>query len=184
MSITLTTAARAYAGDQELDALRTKAQDLARARGPATTPASAGAMWSQRRGSTTSTVVRLIAKQFPRWAELPVSGIGVGDPAIDMLPAWAWLTPQTRDLFRAQVDADDATWAPGRGWGLGLALGAVHYYRVSNTVMAANGEQAISRIIADYSAPPDCIPGTKIVTHWFIRPGRPVRPVHPVGFAA
>jgi hypothetical protein len=67
-----------------------------------------------------------------------------------MLPAWAWLTPQTCDLFRAQVSPDDATWARGRGWGLSLGLGAVHHYRVSNPVMAAAGERAISRVIADY----------------------------------
>ena len=55
-----------------------------------------------------------------------------------MLPAWAWLTPQTRDLFRAEVKPDDATWSRGRGWGLALGLGAVNYYRVTNPVLAAD----------------------------------------------
>lgn len=93
--------------------------------------------------------MNLLARQGRLSAVIDFGGIGIGDPAIDMLPAWSWLTPQTRDLFRAQVDADDATWARGRGWGLGLALGAVHYYRVSNPVMAANGAQALSEIMAD-----------------------------------
>lgn len=94
--------------------------------------------------------MNLLASRGTLTAVIDFGGIGIGDPAIDMLPAWAWLTTQTRELFRAQVDADDATWARGRGWGLSLALGAMHYYRVSNPVMAANGEQAISQLIADY----------------------------------
>jgi aminoglycoside phosphotransferase (APT) family kinase protein len=40
--------------------------------------------------------------------------LGLGDPACDMLPAWALLTAQTRELFRTEVDVDDATWARGR----------------------------------------------------------------------
>lgn len=94
--------------------------------------------------------MNLLARRGTLSAVIDFGGMGIGDPAIDMLPAWSWLTPQTRDLFRAQVDADDATWARGRGWGLALALGAAHYYRVTNPVMAANGERAISEIIADY----------------------------------
>jgi aminoglycoside phosphotransferase (APT) family kinase protein len=94
--------------------------------------------------------MNLLARHGTLTAVIDFGGLGIGDPAIDMLPAWAWLTRQTRELFRAQVDADDATWARGRGWGLSLALGAVHYYRASNPVMAANGEQATSQIIADY----------------------------------
>jgi aminoglycoside phosphotransferase (APT) family kinase protein len=35
--------------------------------------------------------------------------IGLGDPATDMLPAWALLTAQTRDLFRSKAGIDDAT---------------------------------------------------------------------------
>jgi aminoglycoside phosphotransferase (APT) family kinase protein len=94
--------------------------------------------------------MNLLARHGTLTAVIDFGGLGIADPAIDMLPAWAWLTPQTRDLFRAQVEADDATWARGRGWGLSLALGAVHYYRATNPVMAANGERAISQIIADY----------------------------------
>lgn len=94
--------------------------------------------------------MNLLARDGTLSAVIDFGGMGIGDPAIDMLPAWSWLTPQTREGFRAQVNADDATWARGRGWGLGLALGAVHYYQVSNPVMAANGAQALSQIIADY----------------------------------
>jgi aminoglycoside phosphotransferase (APT) family kinase protein len=77
-------------------------------------------------------------------------GSGVGDPAIDLLPAWALLTAKTRGLFRAEVKVDDATWLRGRGWGLALGLGAVHFYRATNPVLATMGRHAIAEAMADY----------------------------------
>src|SRR5207248_5957682 len=70
--------------------------------------------------------VNLLARHGRLAAVIDFGGLGIGDPAIDMLSAWAWLTAQARDLFRAGVNADDATWERGRGWALGLGLGAVH----------------------------------------------------------
>jgi aminoglycoside phosphotransferase (APT) family kinase protein len=94
--------------------------------------------------------LNLLARHGRLTAVIDFGGLGVGDPAIDMLPAWVWLTPQTRDLFRAEVKPDDATWSRGRGWGLALGLGAVNYYRVTNPVLAANNGRAIAQVIADY----------------------------------
>ncbi|GAA3033449.1 putative kinase, aminoglycoside phosphotransferase (APT) family [Actinokineospora globicatena] len=44
--------------------------------------------------------------------------LAVGDPASDLIAAWTVLTPRGRDVFRAALDVDDATWARGRVWGL------------------------------------------------------------------
>lgn len=76
--------------------------------------------------------------------------LGLGDPACDLLPAWALLTARTRELFRAEVHVDDATWARGRGWSLSAGLGAVHVYRHSNQTLATPGRHAIAECIADY----------------------------------
>jgi aminoglycoside phosphotransferase (APT) family kinase protein len=94
--------------------------------------------------------VNLLGRHRRLAAVVDFGGLGVGDPAVDMLPAWALLTARTRDLFRAAADIDDATWARGRGWGLYLGLGAVHVYRVINPVLAGIGEHAIAETIADY----------------------------------
>ena len=83
-------------------------------------------------------------------AVVDFGGLGVGDPACDMLPAWTLLTSQTRDLFRAEAGVDDATWARGRGWGLYFGLGAVHVYRVTNPVLAAIGHHALTEALADF----------------------------------
>lgn len=94
--------------------------------------------------------VNLLARNGRLTAVIDFGGLGLGDPACDMLPVWALLTAQTRELFRAEANVDDATWARGRGWGLALGLGAVHFYRVTNPVLAAIGQHAIAEAIADY----------------------------------
>jgi aminoglycoside phosphotransferase (APT) family kinase protein len=81
-------------------------------------------------------------------AVLDFGGLGIGDPACDMLPAWTLLTASTRDVFRAQAQVDDATWRRGRGWGLYFGLGALHVYRVTNPVLAAIGRHAVTEAIA------------------------------------
>ena len=42
--------------------------------------------------------------------------MGVGDPACDLLVAWTLLGPPERQLFRDELQIDDATWLRGRGW--------------------------------------------------------------------
>jgi aminoglycoside phosphotransferase (APT) family kinase protein len=92
----------------------------------------------------------LLARRGRLAAVIDFGGLGVGDPACDMLPAWALLTAATRGLFRAEVDVDDATWVRGRGWGLALGLGAAHVYRVTNPVLAGIGRRCMAEVIADY----------------------------------
>jgi aminoglycoside phosphotransferase (APT) family kinase protein len=91
----------------------------------------------------------LLARQHRLTAVIDCGGLGAGDPAIDLLPAWAWLTGPARSRFRAEVAPDDATWARGRGWALGLAIGAVRYYRDANPALAASGRRTIAAILAD-----------------------------------
>jgi aminoglycoside phosphotransferase (APT) family kinase protein len=94
--------------------------------------------------------LNLLARDGRLTAVIDFGGLGVGDPALDLLPAWTWLTPQTRPLFRAEVNPDDATWARGRGWGLALGLGAMHNYRVSNPALAASSGRAVAQALADW----------------------------------
>lgn len=90
-----------------------------------------------------------VALEAPPWQEAPVwvhgdlhggnllisdgriSGVidwglaGVGDPACDLIVAWNLLTGESRDIFRAEVSVDEATWARGRGWALYTGLVAL-----------------------------------------------------------
>jgi aminoglycoside phosphotransferase (APT) family kinase protein len=55
-------------------------------------------------------------------------GPALGDPAVDLLPAWNLFEGRARDAFRAALDVDEDTWERGRGWALSIALVALPYY--------------------------------------------------------
>ena len=46
----------------------------------------------------------------------------VGDPACDLVIAWTFFSGEDRNVFRACLPLDAATWARGRGWALWKAL--------------------------------------------------------------
>jgi len=74
--------------------------------------------------------------------------LGVGDPACDLQVAWNLLSSQTRDVFRAALPVDDATWARGRGWALSVGLIALPYYQSTNPVLADISRRAIDEALA------------------------------------
>ncbi|MEV4053248.1 aminoglycoside phosphotransferase family protein [Amycolatopsis sp. NPDC049688] len=75
---------------------------------------------------------------------------GLGDPAIDLIPAWNLLTADTRQDFRDAVAADDATWARGRGRALSMAVIQLPYYRHTNPVISANARYVLTEL--------ECVP--------------------------
>ncbi|MFF3482137.1 aminoglycoside phosphotransferase family protein [Streptomyces sp. NPDC002701] len=91
----------------------------------------------------------LLARGGRLSAVIDFGGLGTGDPAADVLAAWAVFTSETRPLFREAAGVDDATWARGRGWALYFGLTAEHHYRVTNPVLAAVAHRAVSEALAD-----------------------------------
>lgn len=57
---------------------------------------------------------------------------GAGDPAEDLLPAWAVLDAADRQEFRAALQVGDAEWARGWAFAFSKAVMAVPYYRDTN----------------------------------------------------
>jgi aminoglycoside phosphotransferase (APT) family kinase protein len=82
-------------------------------------------------------------------AVIDFGGLGVGDPACDVMPAWTYPSAETRDAFRAEFSVDDATWARARGWAVSVGLIALPYYRITNPVLAGIGRRAIGEVLAD-----------------------------------
>ena len=77
-------------------------------------------------------------------------GLGVGDPACDVMVAWKVLTPETRDIFRTALSVDDATWARARGWALSQALIALSYYTLeTNPALVLEARRWIAEVLAD-----------------------------------
>lgn len=71
---------------------------------------------------------------------------GLGDPAVDLIPAWNLLTADTRRTFRDAVVPDDATWARGRGRALSMAVIQLPYYRHTNPVISANARYVLTEL--------------------------------------
>jgi aminoglycoside phosphotransferase (APT) family kinase protein len=94
----------------------------------------------------------LLAQQGRLSAVIDFGCLGVGDPACDLIVAWNLLSAETRDVFRAALPVDDATWARGRGWALSVGLIALPYYQTTNPVLAGISRRAINEVLADHQA--------------------------------
>jgi aminoglycoside phosphotransferase (APT) family kinase protein len=55
-------------------------------------------------------------------------GVGIGDPAVDVMVAWKLVARGDRERFREAIGADGATWLRAQGWALSQALIALGYY--------------------------------------------------------
>ncbi len=83
-------------------------------------------------------------------AVIDFGGLGVGDPACDLMIAWGLFTGESRDLFRATLGVDEATWARGRGHALSQALIFIPYYLETNPDGVSNACRTISLILAGH----------------------------------
>jgi aminoglycoside phosphotransferase (APT) family kinase protein len=79
--------------------------------------------------------------------------MGTGDPACDLIGAWTVLPADVRDVFRTELDVDDATWARGRGWALSIALIQLPYYKDTTPALAAQARHVIREVLADDATP-------------------------------
>ena len=82
-------------------------------------------------------------------AVIDFGGLGVGDPACDMMVAWNFLTTDSRAVFREAVKADDATWKRAQGWALSMAVIALPYYRNTNPQVVRSSLNTIEQLLAD-----------------------------------
>ena len=85
-------------------------------------------------------------------AVIDFSGVGLGEPAPDLIVAWELLPPEERAVFRRAVRVDDATWARGRGWALSTALIALPYYRETNEEMMRMAGRKLAAVLAEQAA--------------------------------
>ncbi|MER7756285.1 aminoglycoside phosphotransferase family protein [Kitasatospora sp. NPDC097643] len=86
----------------------------------------------------------LLARDGRLSAVIDFGGLGVGDPACDLVIAWTLLTADTRRTFRAALGVDDATWLRGRGWALTTGLNAHATYAATSPRIAANTRRQIT----------------------------------------
>lgn len=80
------------------------------------------------------------------------SGLGVGDPACDMMIAWGLFSGESRNVFRAALAVDEATWARGRGHALSQAAIFIPYYMGTNPLGVGYAKHMINAVIAEHHA--------------------------------
>jgi aminoglycoside phosphotransferase (APT) family kinase protein len=85
-------------------------------------------------------------------AVIDFGGLGVGDPACDLMIAWGLFAGKSREAFRSVLAVDDAAWARGRGQALSQAAIFVPYYLDTNRAGVHHALHMIDEVLADYQA--------------------------------
>jgi aminoglycoside phosphotransferase (APT) family kinase protein len=80
-------------------------------------------------------------------AVLDLEAACLGDPAVDLMPAWNLFSAGARQVYRDALGVDDATWERGRGWAIVQAIPALPYYIQTNPVMAANARLTLQAVL-------------------------------------
>ena len=76
--------------------------------------------------------------------------LAVGDPTCDVAVAWKLFAGPSRDIFRAALAVEDATWTRARGWVLSQAVMALSYYTLeTNPVLVREARRWLGEALAD-----------------------------------
>jgi aminoglycoside phosphotransferase (APT) family kinase protein len=75
--------------------------------------------------------------------------VAVGDPACDLMVAWALLSSAARETFRNALRVDDATWARGRGWALDFGL-ICAAHAADDAVLPGLGRHTVNEVLTDH----------------------------------
>lgn len=92
----------------------------------------------------------LLARDGRLCGVIDFGGLGVGDPACDLMVGWNLFEPRSRAAFREALAPDEASWARGRGWALWNAIAALDYYRDANPTLAAISRHAMGQVLAEF----------------------------------
>ena len=85
-------------------------------------------------------------------AVIDFGGIGVGDPAADVIAAWSVFGRIGRGTFRGALDVDDATWNRARGFALHQAAMIIPYYGETNPGFVSLAKRTVEEVLADINA--------------------------------
>lgn len=96
----------------------------------------------------------LLTREGRLSAVIDFGGLGAGDPAVDLMPAWNLFTGAARTAFRETLLPDEAMWLRGRGWALSMSLIALPYYLHTNPAMVALSRATISEVLASHQRTP------------------------------
>jgi aminoglycoside phosphotransferase (APT) family kinase protein len=86
-------------------------------------------------------------------AVIDFAGLGVGDPACDLMIAWGLFSGASRaafrDALRDGIRLDEATWARGRGHAVYHAAIYIPYYRLANPCGVAATRRQLAEVLGE-----------------------------------
>ncbi len=85
-------------------------------------------------------------------AVIDLEGVAVGDPAVDLMPAWNLLPAGFRDTYRQALGTGPSAWVRGRGWAFVQASIALPYYVDTNPAMADTARHTLDALIDESGA--------------------------------
>ena len=81
-------------------------------------------------------------------AVIDFGGVGIGDPAMDVVPAWSVFNTAGREVFRQGLDVNDDTWSRARGYALHQAVMIIPYYAKTNPAFVAMAKRTVNEVLA------------------------------------
>ena len=85
-------------------------------------------------------------------AVIDFGGVGVGDPAADVIAAWSVFGLTGRGTFRGALDVDEDTWSRARGFALHQAAMIIPYYGETNPGFVELAKRTVDEVLADINA--------------------------------
>lgn len=82
-------------------------------------------------------------------AVIDFGGVGVGDPAADVIAAWSVFGYTGRRAFRDALTVDDGTWNRARGFALHQAAMIIPYYAETNPEFVTLAKRTVEEVLAD-----------------------------------
>ncbi len=82
-------------------------------------------------------------------AIIDFGGVGIGDPAADVVPAWSVFNRVGRETFRQTLEVDEDTWSRARGYALHQALMIVPYYSKTNPEFVTMAKRTVEEILTE-----------------------------------
>lgn len=94
----------------------------------------------------------ILVKDKQLAAVIDFGGMGIGDPACDLVIAWTFLTDENRKIFRSTLRLDADTWARAAGWALWKALITLLPLKDNNCQEAVKQQQIINKILCEHKS--------------------------------
>jgi len=85
-------------------------------------------------------------------AVIDFGGVGVGDPAADVIAAWSVFSHTGRGSSRGALDVDDTTWNRARGFALHQAAMIIPYNTKTNPGFVAMAKRTVEEVLTDINA--------------------------------